>query len=157
MELGALTKPELIFPELAGSDQASALWAFAEAMATAEVIDDAHQVYEKLLEREELGSTGIGNGVAIPHCKVKRLSDVVVAIGILREAVDFGASDGLPVRLLFLVLSPESEPAAHLKSLAAISRWVQADAHVERILRRPDRGFILELLRQGATEGTGVT
>lgn len=156
MELGALTRPELIFPDLAGSDQASALWAFAEAVAAEEVITDAHQVYEKLLEREELGSTGIGNGVAIPHCKVKRLTEVVVAIGILGEAVEFGASDGLPVQLLFLVLSPENAPAAHLKSLAAISRWVQADSHVERILEQPDRRFILELLGQEAAEGSGV-
>ncbi|MFQ5527798.1 MAG: PTS sugar transporter subunit IIA [Thermoanaerobaculia bacterium] len=157
MELEGLTRPELIFPSLAGSDQASALWALAESMAKAGVIADAHRVYEKLLEREELGSTGIGDGVAIPHCKVKRLEEVVVAVGILGEAVDFGASDGLPVRLLFLVLSPEKSPAAHLKSLAAISRFVQADSHVQRILERPERDFILELLRQDATEGTGVT
>ena len=107
-------------------------------------------------EREELGSTGIGSGVAIPHCKVERLEEVIVAIGILDEAIEFGASDGLPVRLLFLVLSPESSPAAHLKSLAAISRWVQADSHVERILEEPSRDFILELLSEVAPEGTGV-
>ena len=156
MELEALTRPDLIFPELPGSDRASALWALAESLAEAGAIPDAHQVYDKLLEREELGSTGIGHGVAIPHCKVKHLSEVVVAIGITREAVGFGASDGLPVRLFFVVLSPEKAPAAHLKSLAAISRWVQAESHVERILDRPDREAILELLRQGASEGTGV-
>ncbi len=158
MELATLTRSELIFPELQGSDQASALWAFSECMVERGIVDDAHQLYEKLLEREELCSTGVGAGVAIPHCKVKKLDEVVVAVGILRRAVEFGASDGQPVRLLFLVLSPEKSPAAHLKSLAAISRWIQADSHVERILMQPDRESILEVLRQPvASEGAAAT
>lgn len=156
MELESLTQPELIFPELAGTDAASALWAFSELIAQLGVVRDAHQVYEKLLEREELGSTGIGSGVAIPHCKVKDLDKVVVAIGILKEAIDFRATDGLPVRVLFLVLAPEKTPAAHLHALAAISRWVQTKDHVSRIVESPDRDAVLELLRQGASEGTGV-
>lgn len=157
MELEGLTRPELIFPGLAGTDQASALWAFSLSLAEAGAIRDPQHVYEKLLEREELGSTGIGSGVAIPHCKVEHLDEVLVAIGVTREAIEFGATDGLPVRLFFVVLSPEKAPAAHLKSLAAISRWVQSDSHVERILERPDRSAILDLLREPASESTGVT
>lgn len=151
MELASLTRAELIFPELGGTDQASALWALSERMAQKGIVNDAHQLYEKLLEREELCSTGIGEGVAIPHCKVKKLDRVIVAVGILREGVEFGASDGLPVRLLFLVLSPEKSPAAHLKSLAAISKWVQTDSHIEQILRQPDRQSILNLFHQKAS------
>lgn len=150
MELSTLTREELIFPKLEGSDVASALWAFSECMVKQGIVNDVHQLYEKLLEREDLCSTGVGAGVAIPHCKVKKLNEVVVAVGILRSAIDYGASDGQPVRVLFLVLSPEKEPAAHLKCLAAISKWVQADSHVERILQQPDRDGILGLLRQEA-------
>ena len=115
-------------------------------------------MHEKLLERENLCSTGVGNGVAIPHCKVKKLDRVVIAIAVLQEAVEFGASDGRLVRLLFLVLSPEKSPAAHLQSLAAISKWIQADSHVERMLEQPDRESILDLLRQQtASIDVGVT
>ncbi len=148
MELSTLTRPELIFPELPGSDRASVLFAFSECMVEQGIVSDARELHRKLLERESLCSTGVGNGVAIPHCKVKKLDRVVIALAILQEAVEFGASDEQAVRLLFLVLSPEKSPAAHLKSLAAISKWVQADAHVERILEQPDRESILDLLRQ---------
>ncbi len=148
MELSTLTRPELIFPELPGSDRASALLAFSERMVEQGIVSSARALHEKLLERENLCSTGVGNGVAIPHCKVKKLDRVIIAVAILQEAVEFGASDGRLVRLLFLVLSPEKSPAAHLKSLAAISKWIQADGHVERILEQPDRESILNLLRQ---------
>jgi len=148
MELQTLTNPELIFPELPGTDRVSALRALAERVAYEGNSLDSHEIYEKLLEREDLGSTCIGRGVAVPHCKVKRLDRVVVAIGVLKEGIDYGASDGTPVRLLFLVLSPENSPAEHLKSLAAISKWVQGDSHVERILEQPDRESILDLLQE---------
>lgn len=157
MELATLTGPELIFPELEGTDRTSALLALSERIVEQGIVSDANQLHQKLLEREGLCSTGVGDGVAVPHCKVKKLGRVVVAIGVLREAIEFGASDGKPVRLLFLVLSPEKEPAAHLKSLAAISKWIQADSHVQRILEQPDRESILDLLRVPiASEGTVV-
>lgn len=155
MELQALTRPELIFPELPGTDRVSVLWAMAERVATEDGTLDAHQIFEKLLEREELGSTSIGCGVAVPHCKVKHLERVVVAIGVLNQGIEYDTKDGAPVRLLFLVLSPESAPAAHLKSLAAISKWVQGDSHVERILEQPDRDRILTMLREEESVQSG--
>lgn len=151
MELSNLTRPELIFTDLPGGDQTSALRSLAECIVEEGVVDDAQVLLERLLEREKLASTGLGDGVAIPHCKIKKLDSVVIAIGVLRESVDFFATDGKPVRLLFLVLSPEKSPAAHLQSLAAISRWIQADAHVDRILEKPDRETILSLLKSPAS------
>ena len=122
MHLGALTKPELIFVGLPGSDRPTALKALADKVTAASVLQDADVLYERLLEREELGTTGIGAGVAIPHCKMKNLDEVIVAIGVSQRGVDFAAEDGQPARLLFLVVSPEGRPADHLQSLSAISR-----------------------------------
>ena len=146
MRLDLLTRPELIFPRLAGSDRSSILRAFAERMAERAVVADAERLYQRLWEREQLGSTGIGAGVAIPHCKMNGLDQVVLAIGIARDGVDFGAVDGQEVHVLFLLISPSDSPAEHLQSLAAISRWVRADHHLDQILALDTREEIYELL-----------
>ena len=108
---------------------------------------DAEVLYERLLEREDLGSTGIGGGVAIPHCKMKDLDEVIVAIGISRRGVDFEAEDHEAVRLLFLVVSPDDKPADHLQSLSAISKWVKNRQRVEEILEIEDPEAIYQLLK----------
>jgi PTS system nitrogen regulatory IIA component len=118
-------------------------------MARNGVISDADSMYRRLVEREELGSTAIGGGVAIPHCKMDNLEDVVVAVGLSRDGVEFESEDGAPVRLFFLVVSPSDKPAAHLRSLAAISKWVKADRHVERLLELEEPGQIWSLLQEG--------
>ena len=85
----------------------------------------------------------------MPHCKLDGLDEVVVAIGLCPDGIDFGAEDGEPVRVFFLVVSPESAPAEHLQSLASISKWVKANQHVDRILELDDPDSIYELLEQG--------
>jgi PTS system nitrogen regulatory IIA component len=149
MRLASLTEPRLIFADVPGQDGRSVLRALAGRIAQQGVVGEADRLFEKLWEREQLGSTGIGSGVAIPHCKLRGLREVVLAIGIAECAVDFGSVDGQPVRLFFLVISPSETPAAHLQSLAAISKWVKADHHVERILELESSGEIYELLGEG--------
>lgn len=148
MALGRLVRPGLIFPEIPGSDGATVLAALAGKVAPLLPQLTHDQLYAKLMEREELGSTGIGAGVAIPHCKVAGLDETLLAVAISPEPVPFGAMDEKPVRVFFLVVSPESEPAVHLQTLAAISRWVKAEHHVTDILSRPTRESILALFRQ---------
>ena len=148
LRLGALVRPELIFHNLTCADGPTALRAFAGRIAERGVVDDADELYRRLLEREKLGSTALGHGVAVPHCKLDGLKEVVVAIGLCQHGIEFAAEDRDPVRLLFLVISPSAEPAAHLQSLAAISRWVKEDSNVERILVLEDAESIVELLHQ---------
>ena len=148
MRLGSLTSPELIFPDLPGSDPATVLRAIAERLAERGVIKSADKLYRQLREREKLGSTGIGDEVAIPHCKLGGIDEVVVSVGLSRKGVDFGACDGEPVKLFFTVISPAKSAAAHLHSLAAISKWVRADRHVERILGLRDPEAIYALLSE---------
>ena len=86
---------------------------------------DASLVLKHLKEREDLGSTGFGRGVAIPHARMPRLKRPVAALLKLERPVDFAAADGLPVDLAFGLLSPASSGATHLHALAAISRLVR--------------------------------
>ena len=148
MRLASLTRPELIFVDLPGRDRQEVLRLLAEKLAQGGVVADSEELFQKLWERERLGSTGIGSGVAIPHCKLKGLRSGVVAIGLAREGIDFQAVDGRPVQLFFLVVSPSESPAEHLQVLAAISRWVKADHHVEKVLRLSDRDAIFTLLSE---------
>jgi len=148
--LGSLTRPELLFLDLRAADRQAVLHALAERVAAAGRVGDPAELYDRLWEREQLGSTGVGAGVAIPHCKLRGLAHGIVAIGVAPQGVDFAAVDGRPVRLFFLVVSPSEAPGEHLQVLAAISRWVKADRHVEKLLALPDREAIYRLLQEGA-------
>ena len=148
MRLGALTRPELIFPGLQAADRSQLLRLFADRIAAAGLVRNADELHQKLWEREQIGSTGIGSGIAIPHCKLKGLSRGVVAIGTVPGGVDFGSGDGRPVRLVFLVISPLDSPAEHLQVLAALSRWIKADRHAEGLLALNDPQAIYQYLDQ---------
>lgn len=148
--LEALTDPQLIFPGLAATDAQEVLREMAAKLAETRVVRDPATLFDRLWERERLGTTAIGHGVAIPHCKLDSLERVVVAVGLAPGGVDFGATDGAPVRLFFLVASPSRSPAEHLQCLAAISRWLRSPERVERLLAQHEPKAILELLREGA-------
>ena len=149
MRLASLTRPELIFPDLPAQDRASVLRTLAGRIAGLGLVRDADDLFQKLREREQLGSTGIGSGIAIPHCKLPGLSEGVVAIGMVPGGVDFGAADGQPVKLLFLVLSPSASPAEHLQVLATISRWIKTDRSADRILELREPAAVLRFLEEG--------
>jgi PTS system nitrogen regulatory IIA component len=148
VRLGGLTRPELIFPALPAADREQVLRAFSDRIAGQGLIRDAGELFQKLWEREQLGSTGIGSGIAIPHCKIQGLARGVVAIGLVPEGVDFAAVDSQPVRVFFLVISPSESPAEHLQILAAISRWVKADHHARKVLELREPQAIYDFLRQ---------
>ena len=98
---------------------------------------DAHDIFESLIAREKLGSTGFGNGIAIPHCRLSGCSSPLCAVIHLEAAVDFDAIDGAPVDLLFVLLVPEAATDAHLELLRQIASML-------------DRADIRERLRQAA-------
>jgi PTS system nitrogen regulatory IIA component len=148
MRLGSLTRPDLVFPDLAAADREQVLRSFAERIAGHGLVRDADTLYQRLAEREQLGSTGIGGGIAIPHCKLDGLKQGMVAIGRVREGVDFGAADGQPVRLFFLVISPSQAPAEHLQALAAISRWIKGGGRAQALLEQPGADEIYTYLQQ---------
>ena len=108
MELAGLTDPHLVFADLLCIDRSTLLRELADRIVRTGSFDNADDLYQKLWEREQLGSTGIGDGVAVPHCKMPGLDRVVVAVARLRRGIEFEAVDQKPVRLFFLVVSPEN-------------------------------------------------
>mgnify|MGYP001766229161 CR=1 FL=1 len=107
---------------------------------------DRDSVLDRILDRERLGSTGFGRGVAIPHARVDGVSRPVAVFLRLEEPVDFDAADGIPVDLVFGLLSPENAGAAHLHALAAISRMMRDERMHDALASSPDAEAVFGLL-----------
>jgi len=100
-----------------------------------------------LLERERLGSTGIGGGIGIPHGKMKNLESLVLGFGLSRKGVDFESLDGKPAHIFFLLMTPENSTGLHLKLLARISRILKNETFKDRLLGASDRDEILSIIK----------
>jgi len=107
---------------------------------------DASDVLDGLEEREKLGSTGFGNGVAIPHARSSLVKRPVAVLLRLENPVDFAAADGMPVELVFGLLSPEDAGASHLHALAAISRLAREEQTREALIEAPNAEAMFALL-----------
>lgn len=106
-------------------------------------------LYEKLTQRERLGSTAIGEGVAIPHCKMKGIKDPVVMLAVSTKGVNFHSLDGKPSHLFFLVASSPDNPSLNLQILAAIAHLVRkANSLLKKILEAKNISEILEIIRE---------
>ena len=128
-----LVAPNAIIPALKVNGKKQALQEIAAKAATLTGQSD-RAILEILLQREKLGSTGVGNGVAIPHGKLPKLGHVFGLFARLERPVDFDALDGQPVDLIFLLLAPEGAGADHLKALARVARLLR-DPEVANKLR----------------------
>lgn len=126
-------------------NKAQILSALATCFAEVHGLDAAH-VHERILEREALGSTGFGRGVAIPHARIDGLAAPVVAFLRLEAPVDFAAADGMPVDCVFGLLSPDHAGVVHLQALAAISRLMRDDRMHARLSAAPDADSLYALL-----------
>jgi PTS system nitrogen regulatory IIA component len=146
VSLATLVRQDLIFPDLPAGEWPEVLRAVAERIAARGGVRSADELFQGLWEREQQGATGIGGGVAIPHCKLPELRRGLVAVGTVPSGVDLAAADGEPVRLLFVVLSPEESPAEHLRSLAAISRWMKVKGRAASLLALRDPAAVYDLL-----------
>lgn len=109
---------------------------------------DKERLLEILLEREKLGSTGIGYGVAIPHGKLKNLDYLVVAFGRSVVGIDFQSLDNKPAHLFFLILAPEDSTAAHLKILARISKLLKDPSFRNKLLSASSRDDIFNAIAE---------
>ncbi len=121
------------------------LQAFAEKVSQSGQLDAA-TVFETLMNREKLGSTGLGNGIAIPHGKIRGLERVVALFARLDEPVEFDAVDDQPVDIVVMLLAPEGSGADHLKALARVARLLRTDTLVEQLRQTRDRKQLYEIL-----------
>jgi PTS system nitrogen regulatory IIA component len=107
---------------------------------------DSAKVIEVLQQREKLGSTGIGDGLAIPHGKISSLDEIVVAFGRSKKGVDFDSLDGKPVHIFFLLLAPENSVGQHLKALARISKMLKKANLRQKLIETDSKSDLYKLI-----------
>lgn len=148
MKVSNLLVQDLILSDLENQGRDEALKEMASFLKKRGRIGKEKELLEKLLQREELGSTGIRDGVAIPHCKIKSVKDPIVMLAISQKGVDFHAPDGSPSFIFFLVVSSSDNPSLNLQILAAVAHLVRkADSLCKRILEAGNAASIMAAIQ----------
>ena len=146
MKLLDFLQREAIAPTLVAKDKVSVLVELAQVLVATGNVASAPAAVQVLQEREKLGSTGIGEGIAIPHGKLKELDQVVAVFGRSTGGVEFDSMDGAPVHLFFLLMAPENSASPHLKALARISRLLKDRSFREELLQAASRDDLFEII-----------
>ncbi|HEX8245103.1 MAG TPA: PTS sugar transporter subunit IIA [Longimicrobium sp.] len=148
MLLTELLTPERVKVPLLARTKDAVLEELVGVLAAQGVVADPAAVLRAVHQREEVLSTGIGGGVAIPHGKVDGVGELVMAAGIAPEPLEFAALDGQPVRLFFLLVGPESAAGLHVKALSRISRLVRRDDLRERLAAATTPGEFMAVVTE---------
>ncbi|MBA3459730.1 MAG: PTS sugar transporter subunit IIA [Deltaproteobacteria bacterium] len=138
MKIVDLIKRDMVVPALQATEKRGILEELAGYMASRHPRIDRAQLAKVLIEREQLASTAIGEGVAIPHGKLTTVGEIVACLGRATAGVDFDSMDGHPTYLFFVLVAPDSSTGAHLKALARISRVFKDPEFRRRLLAAPD-------------------
>jgi PTS system nitrogen regulatory IIA component len=146
MKFSELINKNYIIPEFKGSTKKQVLEELVEALASNNVEIDKVVLLNALLEREKLGSTGIGDGVAIPHGKLNGLDNIILLFGKSGQGVDFDAIDRKPVCMVFLLVAPADSAGLHLKALARLSRMLREKEFKNSLLMAPDAETLLKII-----------
>ena len=140
-----LLDAELIVEDLQATDKAGVLREFAAFLKSRGKVRDEDEVFDIVMQREST-TTGIGDGIAIPHGRMKGIPGVIVAFGRSRAGVDFQSMDGKPAHLFFLFITPEERPGDHLAVLRRLARITRNPALREQLLRATDRQEMHKLI-----------
>ncbi|MBD0413156.1 PTS IIA-like nitrogen regulatory protein PtsN [Oryzicola mucosus] len=147
MDLSDLIEVQAIMPALKANSKKQLLQLLAERAAAISGIPE-REIFDTVLQRERLGSTGVGNGIAIPHGKLASVNRIIGVFARLENPVDFEALDDEPVDLVFLLLAPEGAGADHLKALSRIARVLRDGNTVAKIRGTRDANAIHSLLSE---------
>lgn len=152
MKIAELLSPESIVLALQATTKTGVLAELATALVQGCDHLDKDQVMAVLLERENLGSTGIGDHIAIPHGKLPNLDRLLLGFGRSLPGIDFDSLDGKPAHLFFLLLVPEDSIGLHLKALAKISRMLKDSAFRRQLMEAPDAAALVQIIAAADTE-----
>ncbi|HEV3247725.1 MAG TPA: PTS IIA-like nitrogen regulatory protein PtsN [Beijerinckiaceae bacterium] len=147
MPLDDLLVPGSVLPALKVNGKKQAVQELSARAATVTGLPE-RDVFDAVLQRERLGSTGIGSGIAIPHCKLQKVTKLHGVFARLEKPIDFDALDGEPVDLIFLLVAPEAAGADHLKALARMARLLRDPAITAKLRAMRDADGIFALLTQ---------
>ena len=137
---------DLIIEDLQAKNKADVIREFASLLASAGKVPDADELVRVLLDRESQCSTGIGDGIAIPHAKTSSIREMVIAFGRSGAGIDYQSVDGKPAHLFFLLVTPHDRPGDHLKTLARISRILRNPVLRTELMRSSARQEMQKLL-----------
>ena len=148
MKIQDIVSPEAIVDNLRADTKEGVLRELSEVIAKSIPKLSTNSLAAILMERENLGSTGIGDGVAIPHGKVAGIENLVAAFGRSRNGVQFHSLDGKPAHLFFLIMAPENSAGMHLKALARISRLLKNERFRRSLLEAADVDELRKILNE---------
>jgi PTS system fructose-specific IIA component/PTS system nitrogen regulatory IIA component len=150
MKLCDFVVADAILPELAATTKEAAIRSMVASLKDSGSInpEDEDGIITAILKREELGSTGIGNGVAVPHTKHASVSKLIATVALATGGVDFASLDGEPVYILFLLVSPPDKPGDHLRALESISRHLRNQNFCKFLRHSKNKEAVLDLLRE---------
>lgn len=147
MKILEVLQKEAILEDLVSTDKKGILEELVAPVAKVANVSEEGLV-KVLLDRERLGSTGIGGGVGIPHGKLKNLENIVLGFGLSKNGVDFESMDGKPTHVFFLLVTPENSTGLHLKMLARISRLLKDDSFKERLINASSQEEIFTIIQE---------
>ncbi|MFP4193560.1 MAG: PTS sugar transporter subunit IIA [Desulfosalsimonas sp.] len=137
---------ETVLTDLTSADKKGVIDELAEPVAKKTELDH-REIVRVLIERERLGSTGIGEGIAIPHGKISQLDSLVLGFGLSRRGVNFEAIDGKPTYIFFLLLSPDNSTGLHLRILARISKLLKEESFKQQLMQAETKDDVMETIR----------
>jgi fructose-specific phosphotransferase system IIA component len=149
MALLDLVTPEIVKIPLDSTTKDAVIRELIGVLVDAGQISDQQAVYDAVLAREALGSTGLEAGIAVPHAKTDSVSELTIAIGISPAGLDYEALDGEPSRLFFLMLAPPDQSGPHIEALAEIARATRSKAFCRALLSSETPDEVVELFREG--------
>lgn len=147
MALIDLIEEKVIKIPLTGKTKNEVIRELIDVLAGAGKITDKEKVYSVILERESKGSTGLEEGIAVPHAKTTAVTDLTLAIGISPQGIDFDALDKKPSQLFFLMLAPPDQSGPHLEALAEIARMTRSKAFCRTLINSQTPREVVELLQ----------
>jgi PTS system nitrogen regulatory IIA component len=148
MKITEMLRQEFILDEIQAGSKRETLAELVGLIARGNIRSDPEAMLRVLLEREKLGSTGIGDGIAIPHGKLAGLGEIVIAFGRSRKGIDFEAMDGKPVHLISLLIAPENSAGQHLKALARISRMMKDEVFRRNLLEAKTHDDLVRIIAE---------
>lgn len=149
MEICDILTPDCVLTAVRATSKKQALQELAKHASQVTGLHD-RTIFDVLLERERLGTTGVGRGIAIPHGKLSELDRLFGFVAVLEQPIEFDSVDDQPVDLIFLLLAPESAGADHLKALARVSRLLRDSKVCERLRSTASPSELFDALTEGA-------